>query len=414
MRRRQSRKPSDAKTGEASRQYNQHGARQEKKSDEETGGYRGEAADAAITEGARELGVDPSDVEYFVEYAGNPGILGHHRAQAGTGAGGAGRSPDRGGRTGATQGETGTPGAAAPSGFRPGTPAGEIGTGTGNRETVRGMVSRTAGLRRKRAGKRPRRGARSPSASPIGRLKGSPSASPIGRLKGSPSGRLKGAADISATAAERHSEPQRRPEREFVGEKGEHSEVVEKTLREVAGLFALDVSIEALQNDERVVARVSGDAGPLIGRRGKTVAALQYMVSRILNEDRQDRRRVFIDVDGYRSDREDLLKDRAEEAFDLCVREDRWVAMECMPSQDRRFIHMLAQKEETIRTESVGREGYRRVVVFPAGMEVDLEHVEQELERKNSGRRDDRRQGGRGRRGGGGGGGDRRRSRPRN
>ena len=143
-------------------------------------------------------------------------------------------------------------------------------------------------------------------------------------------------------------------------------EIVEK----IASCFGIDVEVEGTASEDIVNLRVVGDGvGQLIGRRGKTLGAVQYMVSRLLNEDRASKRKVLIDVDGYSEDREQALRELTERNAERVVRTKRPVVLRPMNPQERRLVHMTLQGDEELATESFGDEGSRRVVVYPRSMD---------------------------------------------
>lgn len=174
------------------------------------------------------------------------------------------------------------------------------------------------------------------------------------------------------------------------------SEVVEK----VAECFGISVEVEGKESERAVNLRVTGDGvGQLIGRRGKTLGAVQYMISRLINEDREDRRKVSIDVDGYNEDREEALKDLAERTAERVLHNRKPASLRPMSPPERRVIHLTLQDHLEVATESFGDEGRRQVVVFPRAL--DPAEVERFI--KNEIRGGGRRGGSGGREGGRGG-----------
>ena len=113
---------------------------------------------------------------------------------------------------------------------------------------------------------------------------------------------------------------------------------------------------------------VGGAGGPLadlIGRRGETLRAIQFILSLMLNKQLRRRLRVYVDVDGYRARREDLLRSMAQR-FAYRVRQTREpMQLETMPPNERRIIHMVLADDPDVMTESIGEGDNRRVVIKP-------------------------------------------------
>jgi len=115
---------------------------------------------------------------------------------------------------------------------------------------------------------------------------------------------------------------------------------------------------------------VSGEnLGLIIGKRGQTLEAIQYLVNLIINreltEADEDRVRVIIDVAGYRNRREQTLKRLAERLAEKALRENKNFALEPMPSYERRIIHMTLRNNPNVSTFSQGTEPYRKVIISP-------------------------------------------------
>ncbi len=126
-----------------------------------------------------------------------------------------------------------------------------------------------------------------------------------------------------------------------------------------------DASVEVAEVDP-VTLNVQGeDVADLIGRRGETLRAIQFILNLMLNKQLRRRLRVTVDVDGYRARREDLLRSMATR-FATRVRETREpMQLETMPPNERRIIHMVLAEDPDVETESLGEGDARRVVIRP-------------------------------------------------
>ncbi|MEZ7872721.1 MAG: RNA-binding cell elongation regulator Jag/EloR, partial [Eubacteriales bacterium] len=140
---------------------------------------------------------------------------------------------------------------------------------------------------------------------------------------------------------------------------------VQTFLQELTRLMGLEISVH-VHTDEEGNIRVSmqGDTlGILIGRRGETLDALQYLTSLHINRGRQEYTRVTLDSEGYRAKREDALVRLANRMANRAQRTGRKVSLEPMNPYERRILHSALQGHEGISTHSEGEEPNRHVVI---------------------------------------------------
>lgn len=105
-----------------------------------------------------------------------------------------------------------------------------------------------------------------------------------------------------------------------------------------------------------------GELSTIIGRKGKTLEALQYLVNLILSKEEV---RVFLDADGYRGRREERLREMAREAARRAAKEGREVKICPLPAHERKIIHLVLSKDPRVVTYSEGEGAERSVVVSP-------------------------------------------------
>lgn len=103
----------------------------------------------------------------------------------------------------------------------------------------------------------------------------------------------------------------------------------------------------------------------LIGRRGETLAALQYITRLITSRQLGRRANIVIDVEGYKARRETMLKRLANRMADQAVQRGRTVILEPMPPHERRIIHLTLRQHPGVTTESVGEGDRRKVTIVP-------------------------------------------------
>ena len=107
------------------------------------------------------------------------------------------------------------------------------------------------------------------------------------------------------------------------------------------------------------------DLGNLIGRRGDHLSHLQYLISMLVNRHIETYTRVIVDVEGYRSRREESLVGLAERVARQVARSNRPIALEPMPPNERRIIHLALRDHPEVATHSSGEGSQRRITVEP-------------------------------------------------
>jgi spoIIIJ-associated protein len=107
------------------------------------------------------------------------------------------------------------------------------------------------------------------------------------------------------------------------------------------------------------------DLPMVIGRRGITLDALQYLVNLVANRGQTEPVRFVLDAGDYRRRREEQVRKIAERAAERAVRTRRAVTLEPMPAAERKWVHLTLQARDDVRTWSEGVEPYRKVVVSP-------------------------------------------------
>lgn len=136
-------------------------------------------------------------------------------------------------------------------------------------------------------------------------------------------------------------------------------------LKELTHLMGVDVQV-AVGNDQEgnVFVQMTGDTlGILIGRRGETLDALQYLTSLKVNRGQEGYTRVTLDTENYRAKREDTLIRLANRMANRAVKTGRKVSIEPMNPYERRIIHSALQANEAVDTHSEGEEPNRHVVI---------------------------------------------------
>lgn len=154
-------------------------------------------------------------------------------------------------------------------------------------------------------------------------------------------------------------------------------QVAKQVVRELLEHMGIDAEVLAVDNPSSVpldeddpptifIDVVGDDLGMLIGRRGEHLSHIQYLVNLMVNRKLNTWSRVILDVEGYRSRREESLIGLAERVARQVSRSHRPVTLEPMPPNERRIIHLTLRAHPDVSTESNGEGNERRITVLPA------------------------------------------------
>ncbi|MEE0691600.1 MAG: RNA-binding cell elongation regulator Jag/EloR [Lachnospiraceae bacterium] len=135
-------------------------------------------------------------------------------------------------------------------------------------------------------------------------------------------------------------------------------------LKEVTEQMGLEIEIAARANKDNVFINIQGkDSGTIIGKRGQTLDAIQYLTSLVVNKDEDDYIRVVVDAENYRAKREKTLEKLANRLADKVIKTKRSVRLEPMNPYERKVIHATLQHNSRVTTRSEGQDPYRRVII---------------------------------------------------
>ena len=129
------------------------------------------------------------------------------------------------------------------------------------------------------------------------------------------------------------------------------------------GIEEAEISVEADDEDVRFSIECGDDYGSVIGRRGETLDAIQYLTRLVINRGSEDYKRVSINVGNYREKRENTLRSLARKNAAKVRKYGRNVVLEPMNPYERRIIHTTVQEIEGVTSHSVGSDGDRKVVI---------------------------------------------------
>ncbi len=135
-------------------------------------------------------------------------------------------------------------------------------------------------------------------------------------------------------------------------------------LKDVTSKMGLDLKMTARADETHVHIDISGDdSRTIIGKRGQTLDAIQYLTSLVVNKGHKDYVKVVIDAEHYRSRREKTLEQLAERLARKAVHTGRSIRLEPMNPYERKVIHATLQHDPKVTTRSEGQDPFRRVVI---------------------------------------------------
>ena len=131
--------------------------------------------------------------------------------------------------------------------------------------------------------------------------------------------------------------------------------------------MGIDARVTVRETAEGITLNIDGDRGEIIiGKRGQTLDALQYITNRCFQRDQSQNTRVVLDCEGYRRKREQIITRMAQNIARRVKRTGKPIAAQPMDSSERRLFHLALKSDRDLSTESHGEGDKRRVVVYPA------------------------------------------------
>ncbi len=180
------------------------------------------------------------------------------------------------------------------------------------------------------------------------------------------------AKEISEPVAEKVQEVEEKTE-EFHEEKIEKvasesdEEIAVNLLNDILSGMDIKADLDVVKTESGIEIEIKNaddrDIGIIIGRRGETLDAIQYLVNLAQNKSVEEYTRVVIDINSYRKKREESLIRLAQKTAERAKRYKRNMRLEPMNPYERRIIHSALQKVNGVSTMSEGEEPYRRVII---------------------------------------------------
>ncbi|MGD9081990.1 MAG: RNA-binding cell elongation regulator Jag/EloR [Desulfobacterales bacterium] len=139
-----------------------------------------------------------------------------------------------------------------------------------------------------------------------------------------------------------------------------------EALQKIIDLITEDATISIENGSNRIIFNVTGgNSAVLIGKRGQTLEAIQYLVEKIVNKNRKGRVGIHIDVEGYLEKRRMNLQRLALRMAEKVKSTGKPAAIGQMNAHDRRIVHIALQDDNMVRTQSKGEGFLKKLVIFP-------------------------------------------------
>ena len=184
------------------------------------------------------------------------------------------------------------------------------------------------------------------------------------------------------------------PEVDLSGIEAKETPATEYLKSILNGMGFSDVTVTAKETEEDIYFEIvsSEDYGNIIGRRGETLDALQYLTRLFVNRSEDNNKRVALNVGDYRKRREETLKSLAKRQAQRAIKYRRSCVLEPMNPYERRIIHTAVQEIEGVSSHSVGEGENRRVVIVSDDCDNQRRGgYSRDRRNNNGGRRDNRR-----------------------
>lgn len=150
-------------------------------------------------------------------------------------------------------------------------------------------------------------------------------------------------------------------------EKTEKAQKAQEALQGLIGWLSEQATVEIKEEtSERILLEIHGDkTGLLIGKRGQTLDALQFLANKMVNRSRDSAKRIEVDMEQYRKRREQSLQNMAVRLGQKVKKKKKPITIEAMNAHDRRIIHLTLKNDRALETKSVGKGEMRKLVIHP-------------------------------------------------
>ena len=141
----------------------------------------------------------------------------------------------------------------------------------------------------------------------------------------------------------------------------------QRVLKDLVGWLSEQATVEIKdETSERILLEIHGDkTGLLIGKRGQTLDALQFLVNKMVNRSGDSAKRIEVDMEQYRKRREQALRNMAVRLGQKVKKKRKPITIEAMNAHDRRIVHLTLKNDRALETKSVGKGEMRKLVIHP-------------------------------------------------
>jgi len=168
------------------------------------------------------------------------------------------------------------------------------------------------------------------------------------------------------TEVERSTEQARLDDKAIASIPDESVNLGKNVLQRIIDLITIDAEISFEKKSDEILFYIKGgNVAILIGKRGQTLEAMQYLVEKIVNKHSEQRIRIHIDIEGYLKKRQNNLKGLAERLAEKAKRSGKPITIGQMNAHDRRIIHIALRDDNGVRTQSVGDGFLKKLLIFP-------------------------------------------------
>ena len=162
-----------------------------------------------------------------------------------------------------------------------------------------------------------------------------------------------------------------------VKKEGDAEDVIflaKNALENIFAFFRLEnMQINSQYSDKGILLKIEGgnDSGILIGKGGRTLDALEFIVNRIVNKKLQKNVRITLDIQNYRERRREYLRKLAISMGEKAKKTGKVIATEPLNARDRRIIHVTLRNDSSVETKSQGEGTLRKVIIIPKAKRED-------------------------------------------
>jgi len=154
----------------------------------------------------------------------------------------------------------------------------------------------------------------------------------------------------------------------------DYTSFAQETLERIVSSISPDTKILAEKKGDDIILNIKGNnPGVLIGPKGKTLEAMEFIINKAVNRISKKSVRVVVDAENYRQRREDFLTKLAFRMGEKAKKINKIVAIDPISPHDRRIIHLALKGDSQVRTQSKGEGFFKKVLIVPSNTDIDEE-----------------------------------------